>query len=587
MEAASGVVQTARCFVNRALIAACLALALPASGQRVILVTLDGLGHEIVTRDNVASELTILRDAMRDGATAEGMKPPRPALTAVSHASIWTGAGPEVNGVPFNNPPTLPRHAHRATETVVGFQGTRLLAEPFWVAAGRQGVKALAFQPTQGFPFTSVNTGPLATVINSYQTRSYAPYAIFGPGDVEWKTGGGFSFRHGSKSYRAEPADGGLLITQEAGGSVLLPLAAVEQVPPRERDLARHFRAIVQDGGETGRFFRLFGYDASAAKLRLLVSSSHETAYHDGTGRRLAEVQAMVNECGPVVVNGATVLLNSAKISPAEYLETVELVIRQLSRQAAWADERVRPRIVQGYLPYPDEFDHQWIALGRAGGEFERYRRWGYTAVNRGMEAYAALAKPGDWFMWGSDHGMAEIRKSVNIGQSLARAGLEGKAVALYNSVLVNTEDWANGEVSRRKKDEILSKVREALESIRDPETSQPVVRETRTGSDRIPVCDGCADLYFDLQPGYRTGGTRSSDLVVRFDTPEGAHGFAPERADMKAFFAVKGPGIAPGSFIREMRTIDIAPYICALLGIQPPRQSQGRRPVVEVRSSP
>ncbi len=587
MESASGLVQTTRSRVNRTLLLAWLALAPPALSQRVVLVTLDGLGHEIVTRDEVASELTVLRESMRNGATAEGMTPPRPALTAVSHASIWTGAGPEVNGVPFNNPPALPRHAHRATETVVGFQGTRLLAEPFWVAAGRQGVKSLAFQPTQGFPFTPVNTGPLATVINSYQTKSYAPYAVFGPGDVEWRTGGGFSFRHGSKNYRAEPAEGGLLITQEAGGRVLLPAAAAEQGPPRNRELARHFRAIVQDGGETGRFFRLFDYDASAAKLRLLVSASHETAYHDGLGRRLAEVQEMVNECGPVLVNGATVLLNSGRISPVEYLETVELVIRQLSRQAAWADEKVRPRIVQGYLPYPDEFDHQWIALGREGGEFASYRRWGYAALNRGMEVYAALAKPRDWLMWASDHGMAEIRKSVNIGLALTRAGLAGKVAPLYNSVLVNTEDWAGGEVPRRRKDEVLSKVREALESIRDPETGQPVVREVMTGPDRIPVCDGCADLYFDLQPGYRTGATRSSDLIVRFETPEGSHGFAPERADMKALFTVRGPGIVPGSLIREMRTIDIAPYISSLIGIQAPRHSQGRRPLVEVRSSP
>lgn len=586
MEAAVGLVQKTRSRVNRATLFACLAIALPAFGQRVILVTLDGLGHEIVTKDGVASELTVLQETMRGGATAEGMTPPRPALTAVSHASIWTGAGPDVNGVSFNNPPARPRNSHRATETVVGFQGTRLQAEPFWVAAGRQGVRSLAFQPTQGFPFTPVNTGPLATVINSYQTRAYASYALYGEGDVSWQKGGSFTFRHGSKNYRAEPAEGGLLIRQESGASVMLPLAAPESAPPRERELARHFRAIVQDGGETGRFFRLFAYDPAVLRLRLLVTAAHETGFHDGTGRRLAEVQAMVNDCGPVAVNGATTLLNSGRITPVEYLETVELVIRQTTRQAAWADAKTQPRLVQGYLPYPDEFDHQWITLGRAGGEFEAYRRWGYVAVNRGMEAYAALARAGDWLMWASDHGMAEVRRSVNIGQALARAGLDGKVVVLYNAVLVNTVDWADGVVSKRKTGEVLKKAKEVLEAIKDPETGRPVMREVLTDSSRIPVCESCADLYYDLLPGYRTGPMRGQEIIRTVGPPEGAHGFAPERADMKAIFSVRGPGIEAGSVIRLMRTIDVAPFVCSLLGIQPPGQSEGRRPLIEVRSS-
>lgn len=90
-------------------------------------------------------------------------------------------------------------------------------------------------------------------------------------------------------------------------------------------------------------------------------------------------------------------LLNSGSITAAEYLETVELVIRQLTRHAAWACARVAPRLMQGYLPFPDEFDHKWIALARAGeGDYAAYRRWGYIAVNRGMAAYAELARGAD-----------------------------------------------------------------------------------------------------------------------------------------------------------------------------------------------
>lgn len=580
-------VQKVRRRLNLVTFLLCFALAQPGACQRLVLVSLDGLGHEIVTRDPIAAELTVLNETIRAGAFADGVLPTRPALTAVSHASIWTGAGPEINGVTFNHPPASPRNRNKASETVVGFRGTWLKAEPFWVSAGRQGVKALAFQPTQGFPFTAVNTGPGATVVNSYQTRAYASYAVYETGDVTWRTGGGFSFRHGTRVYVAEPVPDGIEIGQQAGENVVVPLARVESEAPRERELARHFRPMLLDGGETGLFFRLLDYDGKRRRLRLLATSAHETGWHDGNSRRLAEVQAMNSECGPLVVNGATTLLNSGRISEAEYLETVELVVRQLTRQAAWATHSVSPRLVQGYLPYPDEFDHEWIALARSGvGNYEQFRRWGYVALNRGMAAYAALAGKGGWLLWASDHGMAEIRKSVSIAEVLARAGLDQSAFLVYNAILVNTDDWAGGAVPKRRKPQVLARIRKELEKLRDPDGGQPIVCEILTAKEEIPVCPACADLYYDLAPGYRTNTRRNPAIISAIDPPEGAHGFGPARADMLAIFAARGPGIPADSSIRRMRTIDIAPMISNLLGIEPPRHCQGRQPQVEIRSS-
>lgn len=580
-------VQKVRRSLNPVTLLLWFALAQPGVCQRLVVVTLDGLGHQIVTSDPVAAELTVLNETMRDGAFAEGVLTTRPALTAVAHASIWTGAGPGINGVPFNHPPASPRSRNKASEAVVGFQGTWLKAEPFWVSAGRQGVKALAFQPTQGFPFTPVNTGPGATVINSYQTRTYASYALYEAGDVTWKTNGGFSFRHGSRAYLANPAPDGLEIGQESGESVMAPLAQVEIEPPLERELARHFRPLLLDGGETGLFFRLLDYDGERRQLRLLATSAHETGWHDGNSRRLAEVRAMNKECGPLVVNGATALLNSGRITETEYLETVELVVRQLTRQAAWATRHVAPRLVQGYLPYPDEFDHEWIALARSGVKnYAHLRRWGYVALNRGMAAYSALAGEGGWLLWASDHGMAEIRKSVSIAEVLARAGLANSAYLLYNAILINTDDWVGGIVPARRKPLVLARIREELQKLRDPLDAQPVLREILTSGQDIPVCPACADLYYELAPGYRTNTRRDPAIVRVIDPPEGAHGFGPARADMLAIFAARGPGIPAGASIPRMRTIDIAPMISSLLGIQPPRQSQGRPPQVEIRSS-
>jgi arylsulfatase A-like enzyme len=45
----------------------------------------------------------------------------------------------------------------------------------------------------------------------------------------------------------------------------------------------------------------------------------------------------------------------------------------------------------------------------------------------------------------------------------------------------------------------------------------------------------------------------------------------------MWAAFAVAGPGVARGADLGLIRQIDIAPTLCALLGIDPPASAVGR----------
>ncbi len=56
-----------------------------------------------------------------------------------------------------------------------------------------------------------------------------------------------------------------------------------------------------------------------------------------------------------------------------------------------------------------------------------------------------------------------------------------------------------------------------------------------------------------------------------------GAHGFDPALPDMGAIFYALGRGVPRGAELGEVRAIDVAPTIAALLGIQPPEQSEGR----------
>ncbi len=59
---------------------------------------------------------------------------------------------------------------------------------------------------------------------------------------------------------------------------------------------------------------------------------------------------------------------------------------------------------------------------------------------------------------------------------------------------------------------------------------------------------------------------------------PRGMHGYDPETCpDMAGIFYAWGAGVARGRSLGEARTVDVAPTVCALLGLAPPPHAEGR----------
>ena len=60
-------------------------------------------------------------------------------------------------------------------------------------------------------------------------------------------------------------------------------------------------------------------------------------------------------------------------------------------------------------------------------------------------------------------------------------------------------------------------------------------------------------------------------------DSARGAHGFDPTRhEEMQGVFVALGRGVEPGARLPRMHAVDVAPTVAALLGIEPPAQSEG-----------
>ena len=65
-------------------------------------------------------------------------------------------------------------------------------------------------------------------------------------------------------------------------------------------------------------------------------------------------------------------------------------------------------------------------------------------------------------------------------------------------------------------------------------------------------------------------------ELASRHGSP-GAHGYDPKLPDMGAIFFALGRGVPAGTKLGEVRAIDVAPTVAALLEIEPPQSSEGR----------
>lgn len=605
-----------------------MALSLLHGADRVVLISLDGLGQKTWTQDSAARELTALRNLSARGAVAEGgMLTAFPATTANSHAALWTGAWGDVNGITFNSHPVGPRSEHTFLARGNGFRAEGLRAEPLWVTAARQGVRAVAHQVTQGYPFLPSNTWPEnLTLLNGYQTRTISPHMVLRAADVRPGTAGvwreslpeskqpakhfswmvGTVILHGALIAASARYDTICIAVDPSRNRVCAGAFPPETDPPRKRPLARHFSDPLWIPEPV--YFRLFDVAPDGGDFLLYQAAQQELGYFDGSRDAAKSRRRLLSETGGFLGNAPYTLLERGALGPTlfdggdgtaerRFLEAEELLIRQMSRHQSWLWQEMNPRLFIGYYPTIDEIDHTWYGLAARGDRrAARLRQWAFAALNRGLEDFLRHLDDRDHVLVVSDHGMAGVDKTIRVNVILHEAGLlaveeatrsvdaaRSQAVYIpYNCVLVNTRDWKQGVVAREDYTNTLDRVQAALDRVRDGD--RPVFTAFyRTAADverfgwNGPTSP---DLCFDVQPGYEAHGELSGS-VVSARRPRGVHGFSPLREDMRAILLGGGPALR-GRRLRDARAIDVAPLICRLLGIGVPKNSAGRVPLIE-----
>ena len=603
--------------------------------SRGVLVMLDGAGAGLIAdavARGVMPRLGRLRSA---GATAEGSVTSLPVKTAPGHAAVFTGTWADRSGITGNRV-AVPGAAVTAEDT--GYTSTHLRAEPIWAAAAREGLDAAVVSAPQIYPFTPYqrekrfggNLDRHLTLIEGYQNYEL-PDAVYTAADLRPAPASGWLHdlpKHDGEAREialslagttvdglvyddpADPVRGFdtlyLGMDKDAQGGVTLKAAPAKGLDPSG------FAGLTIRLGQTDAavYFRLFELSADASQILLYRTTIHplrankprvETAAYEATGGFVGGWSTRGYEAGTL---GPQLWKGGDGTAERRYLEVAAISIRQFTRLTDFAMERTPWDLLVTYLPFPDSALHIWLghldpALPGHDPALARRLQPFMDEVLKGIDGLLGdvvdRAGPQAFVAVGADHGMAGVDRVVKPNVALKQAGLLAldangsvdlsRTRAIYfpgNSgfFLINRKGREGGIVDPADEPAVRRAVTSAMAALRDPQTGRAVVTGVIApgeAKELDPAMGGPegGDLYLSLVPGYDLSADLSGQ-PIETTSRKGVHFLNPRQPEMLASFVVAGPGVAAGAKLGLIRQIDIAPTLCALLGISPPAQATG-----------
>lgn len=162
-----------------------------------------------------------------------------------------------------------------------------------------------------------------------------------------------------------------------------------------------------------------------------------------------------------------------------------------------------------------------------------------------------------------SDHGMASVSESIDLRAALAEQGIEAEVLSAGGIASIHLSAPARREQARA--------ALAALPGV-DVFAADALPAAWRYGPARR-----LGDLVATTSPPrvFREGAL--DRVAASVGWMKGAHGYAPERPDMGGIFFALGRGVTPGTKLPPVSSLDVAPTVARLLGIEPPRDAEGR----------
>jgi len=164
------------------------------------------------------------------------------------------------------------------------------------------------------------------------------------------------------------------------------------------------------------------------------------------------------------------------------------------------------------------------------------------------------------------DHGFQDVRRTVQVNEILARAGLGGCPWSApdWRATAHDTGGSAGVFVSAAAGADAAARAEEALR--REARDRYTIV--TRRELDALGAMTGAA-FALEAAPGWAVAGDCGKG--VETSGRAGAHGFLPSRPSMSTGFIAAGAGIKSGVALERIELVDVAPTAARLLGITMP----------------
>jgi predicted AlkP superfamily phosphohydrolase/phosphomutase len=620
-------------FLRRIAFLACaiFAAAIPGAthGQtaKAIVLAWDGTVPTFVDELTRQGKLPNLAKLIAGGAFADDVRPGFPSKTAPGFASLMTGAPPRVTGISGNRVPREPRADYTILDSMAGFSGAPLLAEPIWAAAQRAGKKVVishipsfAAENSEGTvrlygydtitgrdgivtprlskpqPATSWNKLPASDAPALEISFAVAASKFFGllvddPADEQI----GYDTLLLTRSRNAEDIEVKLKSTAAGATGELFWSGPVEVKTSGERSASVYFR-LFELRGDGSDFFLYFTRPARAMVTpeEALEGAGDTVRSFIGNGASILYQQGSF---------GRTIPSGGSGGAEARYLETVRFAQHQLMETNRWALAHLPWDLFLAYTPFPDESEHLWRGYLDPGlstyreeiaNRLRPFLEQVYKSSDDHLGLFLANRPANTIIAVISDHGMQAVNKRFAINRLLQQKGLlaideQGridlsKSKVLYPSInngylLINSMDRKNGIVAAKQRKELARQVSDLLSEVRDGD--QPVVKnvydaEIRGAEMGIGGPSG-GDVYIELVPGYDFDPRTTPEPLITQVEPYGSHGANPEQSSMRTVMLFHGPGIAAGHRLQNVRIIDFAPTISRLLGFPAPKNSSGR----------
>lgn len=168
-----------------------------------------------------------------------------------------------------------------------------------------------------------------------------------------------------------------------------------------------------------------------------------------------------------------------------------------------------------------------------------------------------------------SDHGMLAVEGSVPLAERFEAAGIPARVqhgTAVAHIFLDDPSD--------RDRAEALIAEDSGLQAYRGGELPEALrlAHPQRTGDLVVLIDPPRSFAREELLPRVYFGARRLWNPQAR----QGKHGYAPDHPAMGAIFFALGRGVEAGSSPGEVRSVDVASTVTRLLGIDPPKMSEG-----------